>query len=70
MKNVLNFGASTLNPITLFFVGSVDSSQPHYVEMTYTGEINQYTFTSNDATAGNIRVTLSYTDYFGVSGCM
>lgn len=66
MNSVLNFGASTTNPINFFVIGGANSSEANYAHFTAAGTTT-YTFTTRAGTQSAIRVTLSYTDYPGTA---
>lgn len=70
MKSVLNFGrASSRTPISLFVIGSVNGSQPHYASIKNKTQVDSYSFTTPSGSAvTSIRVTLCYTDYPAASG--
>jgi len=68
MSSLLNFGVSSLDPLTFFLVGGATSSDAHYAAITRTGTANgdTYTFTtSSTSSQGRVRVTMHYTDYPG-----
>ncbi len=69
MKSVLNFGrASTRSPISLFVIGSVNGSQPHYASIKNRTQVDSYSFSTPSSGLTSIRVTLCYTDYPAASG--
>ena len=69
MDKVLNFGgASSRSPLSLFVVGSVNSSQPHYASIRNKTQVDSYAFTTPSSGQTSIRVTLCYTDYPAASG--
>mmetsp|Transcript_7504 Transcript_7504/g.11144 ORF Transcript_7504/g.11144 Transcript_7504/m.11144 type:complete len:795 (-) Transcript_7504:176-2560(-) len=69
LNAALSFSNSTLDGLSLFVLGSASSSEPHYVEMTTESPPHTYTFTTQDIKKlSAVRVTLSYTDYFGTVG--
>lgn len=69
LNSVLNFGVSTLNPISLFVVGAASTSSPHYASLTSLSDSDTYTFTTSaDTNQPIIRVTLAYTDAVGTVG--
>lgn len=65
LNKVLNFGNQSTDPITLFVVGSANSSHPELgAILKKINDTKTYTFkTSNRATQGPIRVTLVYSDF-------
>lgn len=66
MNKVLNFAASTQNPLNLFVIGAVEPSSPHYREFTAAGQDESFFFVSSTASNRSpFRVTLSYTDFPG-----
>ena len=70
LNKVLNFGAvsqPTNSPLSLYVIGSTDSSDASlYSAFTATGT-KTFTFTTADTVTGKVRVTFSYTDYPGSS---
>jgi hypothetical protein len=71
MKNVLNFGESSTDDVSLVLIGSANTSQPHYASFLNTGESHRYNFTIG-ASPSFVRVVMAYTDYprcFGRCGC-
>lgn len=59
---VLNFGPSTIDPLTLFVKGAAtNDGSGHYVELSTQGTEHDYDVRTG-ANAGVIRVTLAYTD--------
>ncbi len=64
--NVLNFGPSEDEYISLLVRGSADRSSEYFVEMTEEGEVHEYLVRTNpDAPAHDLRVCLVYTDAIG-----
>jgi hypothetical protein len=69
LSNVLNFGASSANPLTLFVRGAVETSSPFYAALTSPSQVDSYSFqTSSSSETALLRVTLAYTDEFAVVG--
>jgi hypothetical protein len=71
LSNVLNFGTSTSEPISLFVMGASDSSSPYYAALTSSAQVDSYSFQtppSTTATPAPLRVTLAYTDEYAVVG--
>ena len=68
MSKVLNFGQSSLNPLSLFVIGAKDSSQPNFASIKSKTQIDVYTFSTSANPITKVRLTLAYTDYPGLPG--
>lgn len=69
LDDVLNFGDSSTDPISLFVRGSANTSSPYYVSIDSTHQMDTYTFrTSTSTIQPRIRITLAYTDQFAAVG--
>lgn len=68
LNKVLNFDQATMDPINLFLVGSVNSTQKNYAELTNTNKMNGYVFKTSSTISGTIRVTMVYTDPVSSAG--
>ena len=67
LSNVLNFGESTSNPLSLFVKGDTDASSPLYASITSTGTVDRFYIIASSP-ASPIRVTMTYTDPAGSPG--
>lgn len=63
LNSVLNFGPSSLDPLTLFVVGDTNEQSPMYRSLGVTGELHTYVF--KVATNQPVRVVMAYTDAVG-----
>lgn len=69
LSNILNFGPSSANPITLFVRGAAEMSSPYYASIDTGSQVDTYTFlTSSSSSQPKIRVTLAFTDEIGSVG--
>jgi hypothetical protein len=69
LSNVLNFGPSSTNPISLFVRGAADSTSPYYASLETESQVDTYIFlTSSSSPQPSIRVTLAFTDEIGAIG--
>ena len=60
LDTILNFGQSSLSPLTLFVVGAASSSSAHYAEVSST--VTSVSYTVKSSSQKTIRVCLTYTD--------
>lgn len=67
LSNVLNFGESTNNPISLFVVGDTNAASPHFASLSSTDVMDRYYIVAHSEPSP-IRVTLTYTDIAGSAG--
>jgi len=67
LDEVLNFGQSSADGITLQVIGDVDSSSPYYREIQTVGDVHTFTITTSGE-SHPIRITMAYTDYPGATG--
>lgn len=58
LDKVLQFGAASVLPVSLFVLGAASTTSPMYREITGQGLYTEYSFTIT----GNARITLTYTD--------
>lgn len=63
VDKALNFGKSSLLPLTFFVVGCANSTSHHYAHIAKQTQVDGYTFRLSAPSA--VRVTLAYTDYPG-----
>lgn len=63
LNKALNFGKSSLNPLSLFVVGAANASSQHFASIKKQAQKDSYTFTLSGASS--VRVTMVYTDYPG-----
>lgn len=69
LDNVLNFGVSSTDPISLFVRGTVNTSSPYYASIDSSLQVDTYKFrTSTSSVQPHIRVTLAYTDHYAAIG--
>lgn len=68
LSDVLNFGTSSKNPISLFVMGDVDETSSMYASMTSTLTVDQYYIETPSSSVAPLRVTLAYTDVPGSPG--
>jgi subtilisin family serine protease len=70
LSDVLNFGESTNNPITLFVKGDTNESSPLYASMSDTVTVDKFYIIAPPSSSppSPIRVTMTYTDQVGSAG--
>ena len=67
LSDVLNFGESTNDPISLFVKGDVNESSPMYASIDSTLEVDRF-YIIAPSPSSPIRVTMTYTDQMGTVG--
>lgn len=67
LSDVLNFGESTNNPLTLFVRGDTNESSPLYASLADTVTVDRY-YVVASSSSSPIRVTMTYTDVPGTAG--
>lgn len=75
LSKVLNFGTSTTTPLSMFVIGTNDTSDTSkYRVITSTGQTKTHTFTTDSSSSQEpIRVTMVYQDYpasYGASSAL
>eukprot|EP01038_Epipyxis_sp_PR26KG_P007326 gene7326-9984_t len=63
IDTVLNFANSTLRPISLFVIGSSDSTSSYYRDVKKGTNRTHVFTTSSSSSLSAIRITMAYTDY-------
>jgi hypothetical protein len=61
LDKILNFGVSSLNPISFYVIGDVETSSSNYRALT-TGESHDHNFITPSVITNDLKVTLCYTD--------
>jgi hypothetical protein len=68
LSDVLNFGESTSNPITLFVKGDTNVASPMHASLSNTFVTHRYFIVAPPSDPSSIRVTMTYTDQVGSVG--
>lgn len=61
LDKILNFGESSLHPISFYVIGDIDPLSSHYRTLA-TGQSNDHTFTTPSIITNDLKITLCYTD--------
>ena len=69
LNQVLHNGNSTTNPISLFVIGNVDSSGPHFAQLVNQSQSITYTFTTG-YNPTSIKIVLAYTTPVPAAGAL
>lgn len=63
LNKALNFGKSSLSPLSLFVVGAANATSKHFSSIKKQAQKDSYTFSLSGASS--VRVTMVYTDFPG-----